>query len=915
MNMMHVGKKSKKPLALLLAALLVVVLVPLTLGAGGAAGVYTQVKGLENWAPGGNVGENGEISANEWVVINKMVTARPTASTWDVKLTIDSRATLVAKPLQVALVLDYSGSMVNESTRLDDLKTAVAGDGGLLDQLKALGNVYISITKFNQDYSYIQHDMVKVDESNLADLKSKIDIDGSTFDATNIAAGIKGGAATFTNITDEKVMVLMTDGEANTITNTDGSYFTGTNQESVDIANAAAIAAAGATGATIHTVGFDITGGAVILLQTIASQNGGTYRAASSSAIASALASAFYEIIKIESAMIVDPIAVGFEVVGGAEGIVATVDGKVNGSISYIGDTVYWIADNGELKADSAVVLTYTIKLKSVPDPSTALDKDGIFNNQKTNDGAEFRYRYHNDVNNVPRKMLFPEPTVRYETGKLITYESFEKLNAWGSPTGEFTSPALVEASKNVITDFKINGVQIGVDNVVTMNKAREHNLIGTGYLSTPTGVVFSNTDGSPLAVTNLGGDNEKFDAALPTGLHEVLFRYTTEPDFPTWDAYKAITLGGSASSAQSGVTFNYVIIAVPYTEETNTGTDVEPAQVTIEDLRGMATAAGESGEGNGFFIVARGSYTTKGNEAAGAQNAFSMRFRRDLADKLDGFEGAFYLIELKGNAQYWDYDNRILTGWVYREGDEVSFNRQVNDESSTEGWTEKTINSQIEYLAVFTNRYAPPQPDNPPPNPSYGTLTVTKAFAGVTSVPDTWSATITVTGPGNYSRSQTITGANRTVRFTGLDPGSYTVTETNPSAIVNYTLESVTGEGAYSVSRGATTQVTITNRYSQTPPGTPPDDGGGNNNPGGNNPGGNNPGDDTTLPPDDVPLSNSPPTDLVDDNVPLGDMPQTSIDNSISLWFIGICLSVLALGGVQRLINRSKATTNRRSR
>ena len=927
----HISNKSKKPLALLLAALLVVAMIPLTMGAGDLADQadqadrYTQVAGLEKWVPGGNVGENGEISADEWVVVNKLVTARPSADTWDVKLTVNTRASLVANPIQVALVLDYSGSMTSGSTRLDNLKTAVAGSGGLLDQLKALGNVYISITKFNQDFDYIQQAMVKVDDSNLADLKGKINNDNDTFDATNIAAGITGGAATFTNITDEKVMILMTDGEANTITNSDGTYTTGTNAASVTNANNAAIAAATAADVTIHTVGFDITGGAVTLLQTIASNNGGTYRAVSNAGdaadVADALADAFYEIVRLESAMIVDPIADGFEVVGGAGGIIVKVDGSPNGTISYYGDTVYWIADNGELEAESEVVLTYTVKLKSIPNPATAPDNDGIFNNQPTNDGADFLYRYANDPDNRSRHLAFPEPTVRYETGKLITYESYRKLDAWGIPTSEFTVPVQVEASKNVITDFIINGEQVGVDNVVTMDKARTHNLIDTGYLNTDTGVDFSNTDGSDLLVTNLGGDGEEFDAALPTGLHEVLFRYerdpnnTEDPDpdpgLPTWDAYKAIKLGGSASSVQAGVTFNFVIIAVPSdphqgTVPTDTGAEATPT--TIEDLRAMAAAADSNGDGNGFFIAAKGSYTTKGNETAGAQNVFHMKFRMDFAEKFRGFQGMAYLIELKGNAQYWEYDDRILAGWVSYKGDEVEFIRQIYDENSNEGWTEKTnSDNESDYIAVFENRYAPQQTYNPPSGTDYGTLTVTKAFAGVTNVPDNWSATITVTGPGNYSRSQTITGANRTVSFTGLEPGSYTVTETNPGGIAGYTLESVTGEGAYSVSRGRTTQVTITNGYSQVPLSGPPGGGGNNNNPGD--------GDDTELPPDDVPLTGFPPTEIVEEDVPLGDMPRTSIDNTIALWFLGICLSIMAVSGIQRLINRTKATTGRRRR
>jgi len=165
-----------------------------------------------------------------------------------------------------------------------------------------------------------------------------------------------------------------------------------------------------------------------------------------------------------------------------------------------------------------------------------------------------------------------------------------------------------------------------------------------------------------------------------------------------------------------------------------------------------------------------------------------------------------------------------------------------------------------------------------PTPTPPTGSLTVTKAF-NIEGVPSAWSATITVTGPNNYSSVHTITGANRVVTLTGLALGQYTVTETDPVGITNYTLYNVTGEGAYTVSGGPATTATITNFY------------------------------DTEIDDDDVPTTETPPIDITDPPPPTGELPKTSVADKMLLYDYGLGISLVIIGTVCYALWYSKRT------
>ena len=105
-----------------------------------------------------------------------------------------------------------------------------------------------------------------------------------------------------------------------------------------------------------------------------------------------------------------------------------------------------------------------------------------------------------------------------------------------------------------------------------------------------------------------------------------------------------------------------------------------------------------------------------------------------------------------------------------------------------------------------------------PPPAPEVGSLIVTKAIDGLETIPENWTAMITVTGDG-YTDAQEINADNYwTVEFEDLLRGDYTVSESDREAIVGYSFVKVNGEGEYSVLTGDPTQVTIKNFYDPDP-------------------------------------------------------------------------------------------------
>lgn len=269
------------------------------------------------------------------------------------------------------------------------------------------------------------------------------------------------------------------------------------------------------------------------------------------------------------------------------------------------------------------------------------------------------------------------------------------------------------------------------------------------------------------------------------------------------------------------------------------------------------------------------------------------------------------------GTVKIWEDESALPGNWTADEPGKTETLRY--EDGALVEYSEGAGNNGT---AVFSNTYKPPTEQPPDNNPTPGNLIVTKAFTGVNNVPNSWSATIRVTGPGGYSETRTITGSNRTAAFNGLTPGEYTVTEIDPGGIAGYAFVSVSidNDGVCRVRSDRTTNVTVTNRYEpdSPPPTTPPPATPPPVTPPSYTP--PPPGGSTTITEEGPPLSQFPPETPPDEYVeipqppvPLGEMPPTGIQDSIVLWFYGICALMLAIGFILRAIYRI-AKAERRS-
>ena len=123
-----------------------------------------------------------------------------------------------------------------------------------------------------------------------------------------------------------------------------------------------------------------------------------------------------------------------------------------------------------------------------------------------------------------------------------------------------------------------------------------------------------------------------------------------------------------------------------------------------------------------------------------------------------------------------------------------------------------KTVSAGETTKVTITNTYE----DNS--TSGKGKLEITKSLAtGAPSDAKTKTYSFKVTGPNNFEKTVTVTGAGKTT-LENLEPGSYTVTEDKDgAAIANYDLTVSGDDGvAKTVEADETTKVTITNTYSQ---------------------------------------------------------------------------------------------------
>lgn len=714
---------------------------------------YAPKADLEDWQTGETV-----VSEDEHITITKEIVQRPGANQWDLKLTVKNDTPISAKPIYVALVLDYSSSMTNNSsTKLDNLKSSLVDDGGLLDKLLALGNVYVSVTTFNTKATK-QLDMTKVTADNMETIEDAIDKNSANY--TNVEDGIKVGAKTFDGIDEQKVMILMTDGQANTWYDADSNKNKTNTSDSTNADAAAKAQAALIPNIPIHTVGFGISANsnAEKLLKDIAASNNGTYSAVGSTGtaaqIADNLSTAFYNIVKLVNAMIIDPIGPGFKVVDNSAS--STINGTADKAPWVVGNNIYWSPNANELATDDVVVVNYSLELVSIPQPG---ENEGIFNEQPTNGQAIFQYVYDTAPDDTI-EVNFPIPTARFETGVLNVDMKVQNLDKWGNPITDSYTTTNLQLGAPVITDFTDGAVTTG-PKAIDPSKSAPYTYTYNGY--TITNGVVTAPDGTVLGdLATI--DPALFDGKIATGVNTVVYTYDSELTDPvTFEIYKSFTLSGEANYVPAGVKFDFAVIAVAADTPSDEGGD-EVAALTYADLVEMYN------DGTGEGVVAKGSYTTKTGDKVGDRYAVTMKCIAGIEEMTGNFE--LYLIELNGGVSNWTYDDTIITAYGYNYGDGIWGVEEGANWTEAEGF----------YAPLFTNNFYAQTP--PPPPPTYYNYTVEHQYYlvnedGTRTIENTTTSTGSVLA-GSSINPATIARVPGVYAFESITPNVVTVIAAN---------------------------------------------------------------------------------------------------------------------------------------
>ena len=526
MKKLSFRRRGQKLLALLMAAALFAAFIPAATAVAESDAVYSPVSGSESWKTGESVYDGSNVT------ITKEVTARPKADTWDIEMTIVPDADIQTQPIEIALVLDYSGSM--NASKISALKKAVKD---FLDGIAEVsnGNVSVSLVKFNRWADHVSG-MTPVTASSVAGLKAAVDGIGAVGSGyTNIEDGLTKGLETFSNANGvAKNVILFTDGVATADRNdyADGQPQNGTGSNpNVKFSEAAeAVAANGGGDITYYAIAFEITDPAAAA-QAVSTLNviskSGTGRGLVFEASGSIeLTDVFKQIKQFVVSMVSDGIPDRFKLTssfGSGNVKIEVIDSEnpANNYTDYIsaGSTIEWSPLKGELTASQKVIINYSLTLKEIPGAPY------VYNNVDTNVDAKLVYSVDNELKGDLR---FPEPNVRYETGIAIVNLIEKDTN---NPLDDLAT-GFEYNSKPVITDFvDENGDQIEADNVAPIIRApwsfRNADNTGT-YILVGVEDELNSFAGYP---DYLDTDDAFFNAGLPMGESYLKYIYELKPD------------------------------------------------------------------------------------------------------------------------------------------------------------------------------------------------------------------------------------------------------------------------------------------------------------------------------------------------------------------------------------------------
>ncbi len=215
---------------------------------------------------------NGDHLTN----MDKYVVGRTAIDKWEVNLTFEPMVITEVKPIDIAIVVDTSGSMAQDD-RLVNMKNSVIDFVNNLKQ--ANRDVRVSLVQFNSDVgSYVNGNGTEISHNTASGTKVLVPMGFNNYDkvisqtnaikaggGTNTGEGIRVGQSTFANTPSnrDKIMILLSDGEPTLYTNEEGKCATdlviGAGNKMTDLIRQDAIDASTSaknSGIEIYSVGF-----------------------------------------------------------------------------------------------------------------------------------------------------------------------------------------------------------------------------------------------------------------------------------------------------------------------------------------------------------------------------------------------------------------------------------------------------------------------------------------------------------------------------------------------------------------------------------------------------------------------------------------------------------------------------------
>ena len=433
--------KTKRLLAVLLAAALVICAIPLT-----SAAVVAY-----NLTPADVSAESGNLTLSKTAV-------RTAADEWQVTMKVKTgNISVNTQPIEVAFVLDVSGSMdwdvsINDNSRR--IKVATDAANSLLGSLETTFGTSLTIHLFKFSSTASSQSGTRY--------PTYITPGGST----NLIAGFNLAKNSFTITGSKRYIIVLTDGDPNEKPNPSGEG----NNVYFPFNSAAAFKTAGGT---VYTIAFAAN---ILGLTQIASDNG-TYTASDFTGLTAAMNSIASQLQLVGA--VYDPIGTNLTVNG-----TASVTGALPAAatVKNSGALIEWTPTGGALAANSTITISYNVKL----DASAISNYLGQDSAVPLNGAAVLNYQV---TGAAMKSLAFPLPGDMIDVGKLdVDYKITGSTDdAPGAPTF---------ATQYMITDYGTPAF--------TVEAAKRPSSIDASPLGTYM-LASAQYDGVDIALTDIG--------------------------------------------------------------------------------------------------------------------------------------------------------------------------------------------------------------------------------------------------------------------------------------------------------------------------------------------------------------------------------------------------------------------------